>query len=83
MSGPQLYPTRMKERVHQLYYIQRNPMPKVLETLKEEFPEFSKRMTIDRMHSVARKMRLKHGLAAKSPKISKARPRSKPAAEMG
>ena len=46
MSGPQLYPTRMKERVHQLYYIQRNPMPKVLETLKEEFPEFQKKNLI-------------------------------------
>lgn len=66
------YPSELRERVHELYYQQEQPMSLVLQTLKKEFPKFSKRFTQDRLRSIAALMRRKHNVPSKHPKRSNA-----------
>jgi hypothetical protein len=73
MPGPTVYPDKLRARVHQLYYVQKKPMTKVVPILKKEFPSFAKRITTDRMHSVARAERKKKGLKAKNKNMSEGR----------
>jgi hypothetical protein len=65
------YPEKLALRTHKLYYEQKKTMKDVLKILKKEYPKFAKRMTVDRLHSVARGYRKKKGLAAKNERMSK------------
>lgn len=65
-----MYPDKLRSRVHQLYNIEQTTMTDTLAILKHEFPELSNRMNRDRLHSVARMLRLKHGTAPNHPKMA-------------
>jgi hypothetical protein len=66
------YPSELRERVHELYYEKNQPMSLVLKTLQKEFPKFSKRLTPDRLRSIASLMRRKHNVPSKHPKNASA-----------
>lgn len=71
MSKRDPYPDSLGELVHQLYYEQRKTMREVLPILKKKYPKYAKRITVDRMQSVARLYRKKKGLPAKNENMSK------------
>jgi len=75
MATTNPYPVTLKDRIHQLYYIEQKPMLEAVAILKTEFPEVANRITTDRMHSTARVVRLKLGLPPKHPEMSTAGPR--------
>jgi len=79
MPVPSVYPEKLKKRVHQLYYVEGMPMGKVLPILKKEFPKLAKRMTTDRIHSVARIHRQGLDLPPKHRNIANGKKRNKTA----
>jgi hypothetical protein len=72
MAHSNPYPQNLRVRVHQLYYIDGKPMTEVIPILKQEFPLYVHRITLDRMHSVARGIRVKLDLPAKVQRQSEA-----------
>jgi len=68
ISNPH-YSKALRQRAHELYYVQDMKMSHVLNVLQSEFDE-ARRLNVDRLHSVARQHRLRLKLPAKRKDLS-------------
>jgi len=72
------YPNKLKERLHQLHYVEGKTISVAIVILGKAFPKFKKRMTRDRMSSLARYVRIRKGLNGNKQHTRKGKPSQKP-----
>jgi len=70
--GTKAYPEKLRERTHELYYLDGKPMRAVLKLLQTEFPTMASRLTTDRLRAVATSVRTQKGLKPKNEAMSRA-----------
>jgi hypothetical protein len=74
-----IWPEKVRKKVDELYNHGSKTMPQVIKILEKEFPKLAKRMTPQRLHSVARQVRLQNGTKPKHKSKNKKKKKSKKA----